>query len=318
MRNGKPASGMIDMHAVFPRRRALALLAGSSCGLLRCLGADANTAVRLAISESVIGDVNLNDARAAMHIWIKRMTEDLNLTVEFNPKVFDTTEEIVRRVRHAEVDSVALNILEYRQVAADLDASQIVAPAGPAGLVQYLILAKQQSGFRQLADLKGRRLCMLKGPRMCAAASWLNAVLDEAHLSPSEQFFSSIALDTKPARVVLPVFFGQADVCLTSSRGFETMCELNPQVGKDLVVIARSADLMASFYIFRKNYQGPGREKLIRALSSLRATAAGQQLATLFQFETMAVRDATCLGSALTVLETADRARSRQGSGRKG
>jgi len=116
----------------------------------------------------------------------------------------------------------------------------------------------------------------------------------------------------------LPVFFGQADACVTSRRGFETMCELNPQVGRDLVTLASSPPLTVSFYIFRKNYRNSEREKVIKAISSLRRSPGGQELATLFQFEELAVKDAECLTSALNLLDRADRVRARQmGGGRK-
>src|ERR1035441_10793653 len=83
-------------------------------------------------------------------------------------------------------------------------------------------------------------------------------------------------------RVVLPVFFGQSDACLTSKRSFDTMCELNPQVGKDLIVIASSPVMVVTFYIFHKNYHGVSRERFARVYSEVSTSAAGRQLATLF------------------------------------
>jgi phosphonate transport system substrate-binding protein len=117
----------------------------------------------------------------------------------------------------------------------------------------------------------------------------------------------------------LPVFFGQADACLTSKRGFDTMCELNPQVARELKAIAVSPPMVVSFYIFRKNCPSANREKVIKAITNLPTTAAGKQLATLFQFEDLGIRDASCLASALGVLDAADRARGRRSAGgRKG
>jgi len=281
--------------------------------------ADGGAPVRLAISETVVGDVNLNDARAAMLVWIKRMMVDLNVVIEFNPRVFATTEEILDRTRRGQLDALALNIIEYRQIADMIDPSQIVTEAGVTGLEQYLILAKQNSGIRQLGDLKGRRLCTLKSPKMCLASAWLSTILDEGHYGAAEQFFGSVATDAKFSRVVLPVFFGQAEACLTSKRGFQTMCELNPQVARDLKVLASSPPLVVIFYAFCKNYQSVQRGKLIGALSNLCKDPAGRQLATLFQFDELTVRDSSCLASALGILETAERAPSRRGAGnRKG
>ena len=68
--------------------------------------ADSSAPVHLAISESVVGDVNLNDARAAMLVWIKRLTEDLNVVID--TKLFTSTQEIVERTRKGQLDAVAV------------------------------------------------------------------------------------------------------------------------------------------------------------------------------------------------------------------
>ena len=312
----KPAPVSGTRGAPSSRRHALALMLGAWRCLPRALAAaDTGAPVRLAISESMVADVNLNDARAAMAIWLKRMMVDLNLVIEFNPKVFDTTEEILRRARSGQLDAVALNVVEYRQIADVLDPSQIIGESGAAGMEQYLLLAKRNSGIQHLGDLRGRRLYTLKNPKMCVADAWLSTLLDAGHLSPSEQFFGSVTTDTKASRVVLPVFFGQADACLTSKQGFDTMCELNPQVGKDLTAIASSPMMVLSFYVFHKNYHSPNRGRFLKVLSELHTSAAGRQLATLFQFDQLTVRDGSCLASALGILDTAERVRNRRGAG---
>jgi hypothetical protein len=237
---------------------------------------------------------------------------DLNVVIEFNPKVFDTTQEIERRARAGELDAVALNVVEYRQIADVLDPSQIISETGAGGPEQYLLLAKRNGGIQRSGDLRGCRVTMLKAPKMCVASAWLSTLLDEGHFGQSEQFFASVTTDTKAARVVLPVFFGQVEACITSKHGFDTMCELNPQVGKDLIAIASSAPMILDFYVFHKGYHGITREKFEKIYSTLgSSSAAGQQLGTLFQFKDLVARDASCLASALTILDAADRVRGR-------
>src|ERR1017187_4957605 len=151
------------------RRQTLALMLGAGGWLAGDLAAaDGSAPVHLAISETVVGEVNLNDARAAMLVWTKRLTEDLNVVID--PKLFNSTQEIVDRTRKGQLDAMAVNVIEYRQIADLLDSSQII---GAAGLEQHLILVKQNSGIRQIGDLKGRRLCTLKNPKMCVAPAWL-------------------------------------------------------------------------------------------------------------------------------------------------
>src|ERR1019366_1049817 len=205
MENCQPTPDSEARGAIRSRRHALALMLGA-CPWLRGAGdaADGGAPVRLAISESLVSD--------------------LNVVIEFNPKVFDTTEEILRRARGGQLDCVALNVVEYRQIAGVLDPSQIIAEGGASGPEQYVLLAKRNSGIQRLVDLRGRRLCMLKGAEMCVATDWLSAILDDGHFGPSEQFSGSVTTESKASRVVLPVFFGQTDACLTSKRSFDTMC----------------------------------------------------------------------------------------------
>ncbi len=298
------------------RRRVLGILAGA-CGYLPGAMASSagNAPLRLAISESLVSDANIADARAAMMTWLKRMEVDLDLIIEFSPKVFDTTEEILRRARAGQLDAVSLNVLEYRQIADVLDPSQIIADISSEGPEQYVLLVKRGGGTTRLSDLRGRRLTMQKGNRMCVAPAWLTTLLDEGHLGRSDQFFGSVTTDSKPSRVVLPVFFGQSDACLTTKRGFDTMCELNPQVARNLVTLASSPGMVVTFNAFRKNYHGAGRERFLKIYTDLPNNPAGRQLATLFQFEALVLRDANCLAPALAILDAADRVRARQGAG---
>jgi phosphonate transport system substrate-binding protein len=316
MKNLRPVSIGENSGVSRSRRRALRIMLGA-CGYLpRAMAyAGSNAPLRLAISESLVSGANIADARAAMMTWLKRMEIDLNLVIEFSPKVFDTTEEILRRARANQFDAVALNVVEYRQIADVLDPNQIIADSSTLGLDQYVLLVKRSSGATRLSDLRGRRLTMLSGNRMCIATAWLSTLLDEGHLGRSEQFFSSVTTDTKASRVVLPVFFGQYDACLTSKRGFDTMCELNPQVAKDLAAIATSPGMVLTFNAFHKSYHGAGREGFLRIYTDLPNNPAGRQLATLFQFEHLVVRDASCLAPALAILDAADRVRARQGAG---
>lgn len=289
------------------RRECLAWALGAERFLLKPGFASENAApIRLAVSESLVSEVNLNDARAAMQIWLKRMEQDLNLSVDFPFKVFETTEEIVRKARAGLFDAVALNVVEYRQIADTLDPTHVIAATD--GGDQYLLLVKRNGPVRQLNDLRGKRLMVLHAPRMCLADQWLTTVLREAHLGDSDRFFAAVTPDQKPARVVLPVFFGQADACVTSLRGFQTMGELNPQVARELTAIATSPTLVVTFYTFHKNYHGVSRERFAKLYTDMPASPAGRQIAVLFQFQGLAVQDVACLGPALAILEASERA----------
>jgi hypothetical protein len=273
-----------------------------------------SSAVRLAISESLVSGVNLNDARAAMLIWLRQMEAELRLPIETDPNVFEPTAEILRRAHGGLFDAVALNIIEYRQIAGFLDPNWIMNDT--SGAEQYLLLVKRGAGFEKPADLRGRRLLMFTGARMCVAYPWLSTVVDVGHPGAAEPFFGSIVEDAKAGRVILPVFFGQADACVTSKSSFDVMCELNPQVARDLTAIATSPSMVVTFYTFHKNYKGPNRDRFAHVNPS--ATVSGKQVATLFQFSSLTIGDAARLEPALAVLEKAEHIRIRLAPGKEG
>jgi ABC-type phosphate/phosphonate transport system substrate-binding protein len=267
----------------------------------------------------MVVDVNLSDARAAMQTWIKHMQSDLHVAVEIDVKVFSTTEEIVRLIRNGQLDAAALNVVEYRPIADCFDTSEIFVGAGASGPDEYLLLVKRDGAYKRLSDLRGRRLLISKAPKMCAAPAWLSTLLDEERLGPADSFFSSVSSETKISRVVLPVFFDQAEACIASRRAFATMSELNPQVARILTPMATSTTLVTCFYAFRKNYHSASRETFINVHKSLLSSAAGRQLATLFQFDELTVRNTSCLASSLSILDKAERLRTKAASGgRKG
>ncbi|HUA62229.1 MAG TPA: PhnD/SsuA/transferrin family substrate-binding protein [Verrucomicrobiae bacterium] len=311
--HSRPEDGKVS--ARISRRRALMSMLAAAGGFCPA-AADTNPPVRFAISESLVSDVNINDARAAMLVWVKRMMVDLNVVVELTPRVFDTTEEVIRKARAGLFDSVALNMPEYHQICEFLDPSQILTEGGDLGTEQYFLLCRRNNDFKQLKDLRGRRLCISNEHRMCMAPPWLSTILDEAHLGSAEQFFGSVTQETKLARVVLPVFFGQSDAAIASRRGFDAMCELNPQVARDLVIVASSPPMVVSLYVFHRNYHSSSRQQFVRAISQVRTSPAGRQMATLFQFDSLAVKDASSLTTALAVLDKARLIRNRQGGRR--
>jgi len=102
---------------------------------------------------------------------------------------------------------------------------------------------------------------------------------------------------------VLPVFFHQADACLLTRAGFQTMNELNPQVGQQLKVLAASAALVPIVFCFRGNYASPDRDKLMDSIDRISETPAGRQTLMLFQSERLVKSPVAALDSACELLD---------------
>ena len=85
---------------------------------------------------------------------------------------------------------------------------------------------------------------------------------------------------------------------MVTRRGFETLAELNPQVGKDLRVLATSPEVVATVFCFRADYDSPVMDKLIAGLRELHLSAAGRQVLTVFQSDRLEEVPPSALDSA--------------------
>ncbi len=89
---------------------------------------------------------------------------------------------------------------------------------------------------------------------------WLDVELARAGLPAAEYFFDPMAHVGKVSEVLLPVFFGKEDACLVTQKVFDIMAELNPQISRQLKIVAASKGYIPGFLAFRKNYKSKVQE----------------------------------------------------------
>jgi phosphonate transport system substrate-binding protein len=181
------------------------------------------------------------------------------------------------------------------------------APVGPLFVttvgntheVEYIVLTRRNADTADLTDLQGGSLLFYDNPRTCLAKPWLEA---EIGGKPLSAFFRSVDHDTKLTKTVLPVFFGQADACLVTRDGYDTMCELNPQIGSRLRIIAASPGLVTMVFFVREGYDAPFRDDFLRAMASIHENPSGLQILSLLRGDRIDRADLSCLDSARRIL----------------
>ena len=160
--------------------------------------------------------------------------------------------------------------------------------------------------IQDLAGLKGRTVLMYENSRTCLAPPWLDTILLEKGLPPASEHLGSVSQVKKLSGVVLPVFFRQADACVVTRRGLETLSELNPQVG------SRASDpgLLTQPAAVRVPTSEPEPTQSLegslcrRKFMSLHMTASGKQLLNLFQADRLVDVPASEIDGARELLAT--------------
>lgn len=271
---------------------------------------------RVGFSNALFTVVNEKDARAAMKVWGQVTARSRQIPVDPDIYSYRQLDEIARALVSHEIDAVGLTTFEYYQLLQHTNADNLLLLELEGTVAEtYLLLVHQSSTIFNLADIKNKKIILHSNFRSVLAPHWLDLQLNSKDLPSLGKLTGQITSSTKLSQVVLPVFFRQADSCIVTRRAFETMKELNPQVGAELRIIAESEPLIPALLAFRKDYNPPFLQDLVAALESLNTTQDGQQVLMIFNSSSLQSRPAAELESTLQLIDEYQRIELQQSAG---
>lgn len=268
-------------------------------------GTNGPALVRFAFSRSMFRDINENDAKAAMKVYAKTIGDENGIDTSGGPIYLDGTNAIAEAVRLKQVDMISLTSEEYLALENQgLSGPFMISKVNQTFTEEYVLLVRADSPIRKVEDLPGHSLIISDDLRSSLTSIWLEVLCREHGLGPANRVFSKMTASSKVTQVVLPVFFGKADACVTTRNGWEVMGELNPQVSKQLRLIAASAPLVPGMSCFRRDLSEALKQRLIQAAEGSSDKPAFKQLMALFKTEALVRQPASVLTSTRQLLSS--------------
>lgn len=244
--------------------------------------------VRIAFTPCAFLGLNRHDAEAAFRVLVEVIGRRQRLAVTSTTQVFEDETALRAAILANQVDLALLDAMTYlRAKLEDVMPPQYVgSDRGQAGK-RYLLAVRKASPFRRLDDLRGQPLLESRMSNGTMGEHWLAAYLRCAGLGTPAEFFPRIDVVGKPSAAVLPVFFGDRNVCVVDETSFQLMVELNPEVGRSLAVLGRSEPIADGLVcLSRTNWTTDAiKADILRALGELHTDPAGQQTLTLFRMD---------------------------------
>ncbi len=235
-------------------------------------------------SSNVFVDVDLAEAHAVAKAWTDQILKRKFLNGTGENIIFPDTDSIEKAVRERSVDLLALVSNEYLHLKGRVPIQPAFVTASEGGFFhQIVLIVRRDAGIRKVGDLRRRQLAVSASQAKTLHTVWLETLLMPAGFRKAEDFFSSVKEVRGPSQAILPVFFRKADACLTTRQSFDLVCEMNPQVGRELRVLAQSADIAGGVVAFRSSYGATNKEKITRMLEKLDEDPQGRQLLKLFR-----------------------------------
>ncbi len=233
----------------------------------------------------VFTNVNLKDAKLALEMLTKEMVERLSPNIIPITHIYANSEELLKDFRKRKLDMVVLSALDYLQNKNTIKISPALIRITNGSLGYQLdILVHRRSAIQSIQQLKNRELVIPQNYEMGRIIKlWLKSITSSGKNGRYHPIPIRIRYVNKPSAAIFAVFFNQTDACLVTHNSFKLAMELNPQLGKDLVVLKHSPVFMSTFFAFRKDVPQDIKNLIIAKALKMQQDPTGRQILKLFQ-----------------------------------
>lgn len=267
---------------------------------------------RVAVSADTLAGANINDARAAYKAWGVEIVHSFGMQfADMVPEAIVPSDRMLQMVREGSIDCFVITALEYANVVDLIDPECILLQDYAADGLEYVLVVHNASPFQKLEELNNRPIALHHHRDSVLLPTWLNILLADKHLPPIDQFFGHRTSPDLITQVILPVFFRRIDVAGLPRIHFKNAVELNPQLGRDLRILASSPKVVPIAFCFRKDSNTGDKRRFRDAIVKLSTIPAGQQIMELYQSRSFVSKQAFCMQSALDMVRQYQRILAR-------
>lgn len=226
-------------------------------------------------------ETNLTDIRIAMDYWLKEISRDLNFA-DSRTDFFLDIKEMSKHFNNNQLDIIIappLPIAKYFKMS-ELTHG-LVGVRNNGDLNSLILLTRNDSGIKSLADLRGKRLLIPKNDELSEV--FIDSQTRKLMHQGYREFFGNVNLETKNSRMILDLFFGKADAALVYLHAYDITRELNPQIEKSTRILLEYPLRSKNYTFFSKNFEYT--EDILKNLPSVVEKTRGKQLLELFKTE---------------------------------
>ncbi len=266
--------------------------------------------LRVGFLKRAFTGVNRNDAEAAYKVFAAAVARRRGYAIHCTTHVFEDAAAFEPEILAGKIDLAIIDTWNFLAMDVGSAVTPVFFPSNrDTPGKRYVVVTRRDSHRDRLEDLRGLEISEFEMSTADLGRAWLETLLRSTHLATHTTFFRQVVTVHKPSAAVLPVFFGQSPAGLVDESGLQIMTELNPQVGAQLQVIARS-ELLADAVLCLKNSGWPTetrRRDMIDALAKLPDYPGGQQILSLFRIGRLIPFDEAHLDTVRKLRTTHDR-----------
>lgn len=240
--------------------------------------------LRAGFLSRVFSDIDPRDAQATLELLTRELSRNMGLNTTPKAIVFPDTKSMADAIRRGELDLVSLPTIEYLRIRETVSLIPSFVGAHNNGMgTRYVLITRSDSGFRSISDFKGKTFFVPSANKHEAGHVWLDVLVMKEGKGNPATFFRQVKEAAKVSQAIMGVFFRQADGAIVTRAGLDASRLLNPQLDRQLVVLAESHNLSDGITCFPATASEKTRRTMANAVTQLSNSTTGRQLFTIFQ-----------------------------------
>lgn len=246
------------------------------------------TEIKMGYSIKVFHEANPRDANAAILLWadalIKNFYERYKRNTGLIPSIYNSLPEIESALQSKAIDMLILDSSEYFTLKDKYNLTPAVAGIIDDNIFsQYILLVRNESGINKFSDLTNKNLSQPSDKHNPLLTKWLDKLLIDNNKPTRDEFFNKIIFDETDAKAVYSLFFKKSDCAIVQKSVYNTLCALNPQIGKTLKIIDSSPNLVLSFASYRKDADTSSIKLFYDVAKNINSSKEGSNILKLFK-----------------------------------
>jgi ABC-type phosphate/phosphonate transport system substrate-binding protein len=268
---------------------------------------------RVGLSRGVIEGVSPSDARAAAMVWAEGVSGAMGVYQNAEATIFTSLDDAVRAVGEGRTQLAVLTSVEYLEVEGRIGCDPVLVYEVQGQVMhEYVLLARTREPRRPPA---GAAVTVFSPSREQALPTlWAGSYFQSQGAREGLTVFSQVRTVDKRGRATTAVFFGQSDYGIDTSSAYASAVELNPQIGRDVTVLARSPRLLPGLVCAARSLTANQRQRFIEHATRLHEQTRYQQSLMLMRLTRLVAWHPSMLDTA-RALVASQSAVPRRGGG---
>jgi ABC-type phosphate/phosphonate transport system substrate-binding protein len=256
---------------------------------------------------------NKQDAKLALEVLFRSLSKKAKEEFLVEVNVFADLPSMIPHLKNGDVDLATIPSNDFVAIKDKALVEPILVGVKDRQVyVKYCLVVRRDGKTRILKELKGKRIAMCVQDAVESPRIWLDTILLKKEGARSKDFFATIKRADNVEKAVLPVYFGQTEACVITRRSFETESEMNPDIGRKLMIIEESPDLITSIICLRYDFDRSLKEKLINTAITIHEDPEGKQVLSIIRMDSIVQYRPDFIKNLVELLKEYNRLKSKR------